>query len=171
MNKSLVTMMLLSGFSFHQSAYANLEVEFRANFTQPTCALTGPGVVDLGSLDTNGIGVTPFTLTTTCEAGATVALWAEAVRGTRDPLSRTTIEMVPSTPIALNETNAKFFLYGETSDIFPWGNGIDDASIRFCATDGTAGTFRCELEARSYVMPTTGRGSYSAVVRFSMVYQ
>lgn len=177
MNKSLITIMLLGGLSFHQSAYANLEVEFKASFTQPTCTLTGPAVVDIGALGTVIQRSTPFTLTTTCEAGATVALWAETIRGTQISFVPGTggadlIAMERDIPLNAGENAALIYLSaGQEGIIYPWGNGVNDASVRFCATDGTAGGFTCDMTVHSSASPTTGRGNYSAVVRFSMVYQ
>ncbi|EGJ0464605.1 hypothetical protein IHA49_002674 [Salmonella enterica] len=177
MRKTLIAIMLLGGFSFQQSAYANLEVEFRASFTQPTCTLTGPAVVDIGAIGTVVQGTTPFTLTTICEAGATVALWAETIRG--EPITFVPgaggddlIAMERDTPLNNGETAALIYLSaGAQGIINPWGNGVNDASVRFCATDGTAGNFTCDMAVHSGASPSTGRGNYSAVVRFSMVYQ
>lgn len=155
---------LLSGGA--EAASTSATVTLRANLVRPTCSVTGPTEVSLGTINTRGTTThSPFSLAISCPyADLGAALYAEAVYP--NGFSGTQVWMGSS-----DNSSPRLFLNEATygGDIPFTSAGASLPANHFCAGRGTSWT--CTLTPRTVIYAATRLGDARAVIRFTIAPQ
>lgn len=165
--QGFVVSVLLAGSATHQALALTVMKQMTIKLTveQPTCSLTLPESVLLGSIPQGTYDRPPFSITTECDTPVRTALYAQVVRGSLSQNSADRMEMTGiggGTPVKL------WFTDEDGRRITLDGSGSTDSSKAFCS-----GTERrsCTLTPYTQVAANTPGGNVSATLRFSVVYQ
>ncbi len=132
---------------------------------QPTCTLTLPESVPLGSIPEGTYARPPFSITAECDTPVRTALYAQVVGGSLIQGTVDRMEMTGSgegTPVKLWMTDE------DGQNITLDGSGSTDSTKGFCSGIDRRS---CTLTPYTQVAADTPRGNVSATLRFSVVYQ
>lgn len=160
---SLMLLMAGSGTNQALALTVTKQMTIRLTVAQPTCSLTLPESVLLGSITEGTSGRPPFSITTECDTPVRTALYAQVVSGRLSSADR--MEMTGSgegIPVKLwmtDEAGKSITLDG--------GGGTDSSKVFCIGTEKRS----CTLTPYTQVAANTPRGNVSASLRFSVVYQ
>lgn len=157
--------LLMTGSGTHQALALTVtkQMTIKLRVEQPTCSLTLPESVLLGSIPEGTHDRPPFSITTECDTPVRTALYAQVVSGRLSSADR--MEMTGSG----EGTPVKLWMKDEDGrNITLDGSGGTDSSKGFCSG---AGQRSCTLTPYTQVAADTPRGNVSATLRFSVVYQ
>ncbi|EKO4894633.1 TPA: fimbrial protein [Salmonella enterica subsp. enterica serovar Stanley] len=159
--------LLMAGSGTHQALALTVtkQMMIKLKVEQPTCSLTLPDSVPLGSLPEGTHARPPFSITAECETPVRTTLYAQVVSGILSAGSADRMEMTGS----VGGTPVKLWMADEDGqNITLNGSGSTDSSKGFCS-----GTERrnCILTPYTQVAANTPPGDVSATLRFSMTYQ
>ncbi|MEG2567408.1 fimbrial protein [Citrobacter braakii] len=161
---SLVLLMADSGTHQALALTVTKKMTIKLTVEQPTCSVTLPESVLLGSIPEGTYDRPPFIITTQCDTPVRTALYAQIISGSLIHGAADRMAMMGTgggTPVKLWITDE------DGQSITLDGSGSTDSSKGFCS--GTEPR-SCTLTPYTQVTADTPRGNVSATLRFSVVY-
>lgn len=163
----LTALVLLVVGSTHQASALTVTkpMTIQLKVEQPTCSLTLPDSVPLGSIPEGTHARPSFSIIAECDTPVRTTLYAQVVSGSLSAGSADRMEMTGPA----GEAPVKLWMVDKDGqNITLNGSGSTDSSKGFCS-----GTERrdCILTPYTQVAANTPPGDVSATLRFSMTYQ
>lgn len=150
------------------AATATATVVINATFTMPTCTLTMPSIVSLGSLKNGTKAHSPVQIDIECPDGGSVetGLYASQMSGELSGTDKMT--MVPASGSVAGNPALFWLKESGGATVKLDGTGADIADNAFCR--GTAVKRSCSLTPVTQVFTDTVREEVAATVRFNVMY-